>query len=372
MKTLVLSIHDIHTLVNRVGLHRLMDEMIDRLVAALQEYNRETHVIPARGGFHYCEPGLGLLEWMPSMKVGVHATIKIVGYHPTNPILRNLPTILSTISAFDVTTGHLRAIADATFLTALRTGAASAVASKIMAISHSRTVGLIGCGAQALTQLHALSRMFDIEHVFVYDVDPAVSLSFLDRASFLDLEIAAVQQEALPSLIGKADILCTATTVAIGEGPVIPDVETKPWLHINAVGSDFPGKIELPRSLLERSIVCPDFLDQAINEGECQQLGREEIGPTLAELVQHEEAYRFLQEKLTVFDSTGWALEDRVAMTMLMEYAAELRLGSFLQVEACSTDPRHPYEGLLDVNQASLYPNGVAREAPPIYGMTSE
>jgi ornithine cyclodeaminase/alanine dehydrogenase-like protein (mu-crystallin family) len=360
MKTLVLSVQDIHSLVHQVGLHRLMDEMIDRMTAALREYSQETTATPARGGFHYTEPAVGLLEWMPCLKMGSHATIKIVGYHPRNPDLRRLPTIVSTLSAYDSATGHLMAIVDATFTTALRTGAASAIASKILATPYVATVGLIGCGAQALTQLHALSRVFNIEHVFVYDLDPSVSASFLQRAAFLDLEIVAVPQEGLASFIAEADLLCTATTVTAGGGPVFADVETNPWLHINAVGSDFPGKTELPLSLLKRSVVCPDFPDQAIHEGECQQLAAAEIGPTLVELVQHGAQYAFLQEKMTVFDSTGWALEDQVAMTMVMEYAAALGLGTFLQIESCSPDPRNPYQGLATVGQETARLNGIS------------
>ncbi len=349
MKTLVLAIDDIRALVRKVGLHRLMDEMIERLTVTLRDEGPESHVIPPRGGFQYNKPDVGLLEWMPSMQMGSHATIKIVGYHPTNPLHRNLPTILSTVSVYDTVTGHLLGIADATFLTALRTGAASAVASKLLAAPESKTVGLIGGGAQALTQLHALTRIFDLEEVFVYDIDPDVSVNFLDRASFLHLEIAPIQKEALGTFIANSDIVCTTTSVAVGGGPVIPDTETRPWLHINAVGSDFRGKVELPVSLLKRSIVCPDFLEQAVNEGECQQLHHSELGPGLRELVQHAEQYGYLRQEITVFDSTGWALEDQIAMTLLLDYAAELRLGSHVQLESNSSDPRNPYQWLFDV-----------------------
>lgn len=348
MKTLVLTYKDIRTLIRTVGLHRIMDEMIKRLTVALRDTGPETHVVPARSGFHYHTPVEGLLEWMPSMQLGSHATIKIVGYHPGNPLRRNLPTILSTISVYDTVTGHLVGVADATFLTALRTGAASAIASKFLALPASKTVGLIGGGAQALTQLHALSRLFDLERAFVYDIDHAVGAKFVDRASFLDLHVAPIHTDELQTSIAGADIICTATSVAIGGAPVIPDTETRPWLHINAVGSDFHGKLELPVTLLKRSIVCPDFVEQAVNEGESQQLEHSELGPDLCRLVRCGERYRYLQQETTVFDSTGWALEDQVAMALLMDYAAELGLGSYMQLESDASDPRNPYQGLFD------------------------
>ena len=174
------------------------------------------------------------------MKTGGNATIKIVGYHPANPESRNLPTILSTISVYDTNSGHLIGLADGTFLTALRIGAASAIASRLMAAPQMETVGLIGCGAQALAQLHALSRVLEIKEVLVYDKDASVSQSFAKRASFMDAECFEIEVCELQRLVKSSDVICTSTTVGIGEGPVFENIETKPWTHINAVGSDFP------------------------------------------------------------------------------------------------------------------------------------
>ena len=100
---------------------------------------------------------------MPIYKKGAEVVIKVVGYHPKNPKNFNLPTILSSISSYDTKTGHLMGIADGVLLTALRTGAASAVASELLAKPESTTLGLIGCGAQSITQLHALSRYSNLK-----------------------------------------------------------------------------------------------------------------------------------------------------------------------------------------------------------------
>ncbi len=67
----------------------------------------------------------------------------------------------------------------------------------------------------------------------------------------------------------EADIICTATSADSGQGPIFEDLALQPWVHINAVGSDFRGKVELPLSLLKRSFVCPDLRIQAMQEGEC-------------------------------------------------------------------------------------------------------
>lgn len=359
MKTLVLSQNDVQAIVRQVGLNSLMDELIQTLQVAFEAYDPAQTAIPARWGFNYELPYPGLIEWMPVMNNNV-ITMKTVGYHPTNPSLRNLPTIVSTINAYDTLTGHWLSVADGNLLTALRTGAASALASKFLAYPNSHVVGIIGTGMQAVTQLHALSRIFNLEAALVYDVDPHISHSFRERASFLNLEIAVMDSASLDFLVKSADILCTCTSVEIGGGPVFADREHKPWLHVNAVGADFPGKFEVPLSFLKRSTVIPDFLDQAIKEGECQRLTPAEIGPLLVEVVKHPNQHANLQATTTVFDSTGWALEDMVVLELFTRYAREFGLGQELQIESIAADPRDPYAFLrTDLAQSQLSYTGM-------------
>jgi ornithine cyclodeaminase/alanine dehydrogenase-like protein (mu-crystallin family) len=354
MNTKILSAIDIYHIVQFVGVNRLMDVMIERLTEALESYNPQQTIIPVRSGFSYTEPQPGLIEWMPVMQHSDQIAIKVVGYHPRNPQSFHLPTIISTISVYDPLKGQLKALADATFITALRTGAASAVASKYLASSRSSVVGIIGAGAQAVTQLHALSRIFPIQKVFVYDILPGITQSFIKRTALMDLDIIPMESNDLDQLVASVDILCTCTSVEAGEGPVFQDTNVKPWLHINAVGADFPGKFEVPYSVLHRSAVCPDFRDQAIAEGECQQLdahhAAEEIGPELFELVQNSSQYTSLRETNTVFDSTGWALEDQIAINMMLDYAEILEVGTLLEIEQLQGDPQNPYE-LIDLAQ---------------------
>lgn len=353
MDTTVLSAPDIGLLVQKVGLDTLMDELIGRLASALEQYDGKVCLTPPRDGFQYKdERHMGLVEWMPAMLAGEKVTVKIVGYHPHNPDRWQLPTILSTVSVFDVNTGHLMGLADATFLTALRTGAASALASRALARTNSSTLGLIGCGAQACTQLHAISRLFDLERVLIHDVDEATTRSFAARVARLGLR-AEIRPADLESLVGGSDILCTATSVDVGMGPVFPDRGLPSWLHINAIGADFPGKVEVPRSVLERAFVCPDFLEQALKEGECQQLCREDIDATLVDVMKHPARYAAQREALTVFDSTGWALEDQVAMETLLDFAGDLGLGERVRLESISADPKDPYGFFSDEDAMS-------------------
>lgn len=342
MKTIIITAEDIARMVEAVGLDRLMDEMIARLAEAGRNFDATQTIVRARDGFQYTEPYVGLIEWMPVMRVGQHSTIKTVGYHPANPEHSRLPTILSTISTYDTATGHLTGLADGTFVTALRTAAASAVASRILAKPESGTLGLVGCGAQAVAHVHALLRCFPIDQLLVADIDPSAVASLPGRISRFASDIA-VREAPVDLLLQSADIVCTSTTIGVGEGPLFADLDTRPWLHINAIGADFHGKTELPIELLKRSLVCPDFEGQATAEGECQQLDAADIGPDLVGLLKNEANFAEARERVTVFDSTGYALEDQVAMEMLMDLAEQHGLGSHVQLEAISADPLDPY-----------------------------
>lgn len=346
MKTILLSHLDLIQIVRRVGLDALMDELIEKLERALVDFDPADLVIPVRDGFHYDAPAPGLIEWMPLMKRGEVVLMKIVGYHPDSPDTQQLPTILSTFGLFDTVTGNLLAVADGTFMTALRTGAASAVASRLLARPTSTTLGIIGCGAQAVTQYHAISRCFDLRQVVFHDTDAAAMASLPSRIADLSAQDIELRAASPTEIVALSDILCTATSIEAGSGPVFEDCPSRPWIHVNGVGSDVPGKTELPPALLKRSLVCPDFPAQARNEGECQQLSADEIGPELCEIARSPHEFAPWQQKSTVFDSTGWALEDHVVMQLVLDHAKRLALGTEVQMAGLGSDPRDPYEFL--------------------------
>ena len=347
MNTLVLDETALQQLVLRIGVDVLMDNLIDRTAKAFADYDPSATVIPQRTGFHYQSP-TGLVEWMPLHECGESVLMKVVGYHPINPIRSGLPTIVSTMSSYDTQTGHLSAIVDATFLTALRTGAASCAASQWLARPDSEVLGLVGCGAQAVTQLHALSRRFPIREVLLHDIDASAASSLRGRLSGIVDESVVFREVSCQELATKSDIICTATSVEIGEGPVMELEQFQPHLHINAIGSDLPGKTELPREFLENSFVCPDFIPQARVEGECQQLPNDRDMVSISEVAKSSDQYDWATKQATVFDSTGWALEDWVAMKWVIEKAKEFGIGTYIAIESLSGDPRNPYQFLTD------------------------
>lgn len=353
MKTRLFAREDISRMVAAVGFDRLMDDTINGLTEACNVFDSEAHSIPVRSGFSYDDQySKGLVEWMPVIRYGDRVVIKLVGYHPDNPKKFRLPTVLSTVITFDTRTGHTTSIIDGTFLTSLRTGAASAVASTVLAKPDSCVLGLIGAGAQAVTQLHALSRRFELGEVRIFDTDVSACTTFADRAACAGV---ALPIEVLPmqDVLSGADIVCTSTSVDVGCGPLFDDQALIRGAHVNAVGSDFPGKIELPLALLERCLVCPDFRAQAMAEGECQQLAEDDIGPELTELVKQHDKYTTYRGQTTVFDSTGWALEDLVMADILTALGDEVGVGRSIELECVGQDPRNPY-GFIASQSAGL------------------
>ncbi|KUO06135.1 hypothetical protein AQJ67_04910 [Streptomyces caeruleatus] len=135
-----------------------MDLTTDRLRTRFALAGESDARSPARGGFQRGPGSTGVMEWMPHHQPGRAVTIKIVSYTPSNPDGHGLPTIGATPGRFDDLTGRLPARADGGLLTAIRTGAASAVAGRLLADPASRVLGIVGAGARAVPQAQVLSR----------------------------------------------------------------------------------------------------------------------------------------------------------------------------------------------------------------------
>ncbi len=346
MNTLIIAPNDIREIVTHIGLDTLMDRMIQRLEEALLS-SSPCFDVPQRAGFKH--DAQGLLEWMPVMATAQSATVKIVSYNPRQPSV-GLPTIVAYAARFNPSTGQMRCLMDATFLTALRTGAASAVASRVLARTDSSILAVIGAGAQAVSQIHALARLFPLQQVRAYDTNPLVASTLAQRLKPVTPDLNVVACANAQDAVANADIVCTATSVELNAPPVITADGLHSHVHINAVGSDFPGKCELPLGLLKHAFVAVDHKPQAKVEGECQQLAEHDIGPDFFQLVQGSSQYDAYRDRVTVFDSTGFAMEDHIALDLLMEIAAELNLGQEQEIAAVSQQVESPYAFLYETN----------------------
>jgi len=344
--TRILTDECIAGIVREVGLDAIMDEVIGCLADSFAEHEPDVVQTIARSGFRYIKPDLGLIEWMPAMVAGSKVAIKTVGYHPSNPVERNAPSVLAATALYDTADGRLLALCDASLLTAIRTGAASAVVTDVLAVDGPITLGMIGCGAQAVTQIHAVSRVRPIERVLAYDADDLVAATLGTRLAGAGLDIPLHIVDGAARVVADADVLCTATSVDPEAGPVFRDGPHRPGVHVNAVGADLPGKFELPRELLDRSVIVPDHREQCLAEGESQRLDSVAIGPDMCEVVRHRDRFVELRDRPTVFDSTGWALEDLVAADVALAHAERLGRGLSIDLQPHPRDPYNPYESL--------------------------
>jgi alanine dehydrogenase len=277
----------------------------------------------------------GDLRTMPAYLEGLDlAGVKIVNVHPGNPAI-GLPTVMALFVLNSPQTGAPISIMGATYLTSIRTGAAGGIAAKYLARPESKVVGMVGAGTQARTQLLALNRIFKIEQVIVSDRSMEGALAFEKEArAILDCEyhLTADPREAC-----DCDILVTTTPSRF---PVVKDAWIKPGTHINAIGADAKGKQELESSLTKRAKVIVDDMAQAVHSGEVNVpisegiLKPDEIYAQIGEVLVGKAPGRTSSDEITIFDSTGLAIQDVATANIVYKNALEAARGirlKFLQ-----------------------------------------
>ncbi len=245
--------------------------------------------------------------YLPTLAI---AGVKNVTVHPGN---RELPAVMATITLVDPETGFPLAVMDGTYLTRLRTGAAGALAASHIAREDARVAGFVGAGRQADTQLDGLMITRPaIRTVLAYDLDADRSSRFCQRCRER-YGIEAASTGSIEEVARACDILTTTTPA---RRPIVRDEWIRPGTHINAIGADAPGKQELDPALLKRARIVVDNWEQASHSGEINVpvsqglLTRQDIACDIGELVTGKKPGRRGPLDVTVFDSTGLAVQD--------------------------------------------------------------
>jgi ornithine cyclodeaminase/alanine dehydrogenase-like protein (mu-crystallin family) len=251
---------------------------------------------------------------MPALGGG-HALLKWVTSYPGNPA-RGLPTVTGLVLLSDVSDGRLVAVLDAGAVTALRTGAAAVLAAETLGRPGSAAVVGVGVNGRAAARTF-VSRG---QEVLVWDVDPARARAAADE---LGARLAASREEAL-----AADRLVTVTP---GNEMLLPEGSLRPGQHVSLMGADGPGKAEIAVAELARARVFCDDWEQASHGGElaaavaADRLSREDI-TTLGAVLAGEAPGRESDSDVTVFDSTGLAIQDLAIALAAIEQADGLDL----------------------------------------------
>jgi len=250
------------------------------------------------------------------------AAVKWVNVHTDNPADHDLPTVLGTVIYSDPETAFPLALLDGTTITRKRTGAAAAVATDHLAVDDARSMGIVGAGVQSYTQLEAVSRVRPIEEVVIADRNDERVREFVehfsDRFDVRGGSIAAAAQ---------CDVLSTVTPV---REPIVHAVGAD--THVNAIGADAAGKHEIADEVLLNATIVIDDYEQCTHSGEINVpwsegvLDDDDIHAELGEIVVGEKSGR-TGGGVTVFDSTGLAIQDVAASHVVYEYATEHDLG---------------------------------------------
>lgn len=306
-----------------------MDEVINVVEEAFKEKGFGRVQMPPKP-YLFFEKYNGDLRVMPSYleKFDVSA-VKIVNSHPENP-KQGFPTVMATIILINPKTGVPLAIMDGTWITAMRTGAASGVATKYLARKNSRRLGLVGAGAQAYTQLMAMSRVLKLEEVKVWSLGEENAKAFVERVKgeYSNVDFLAVK--TVKEAVENCDVVVTSTP---SRKPLVMVDWVGAGTHINAIGADAPGKQELDPKILKKAKIVLDDWEQGCHGGGVNVplaegiISREDIYGEIGEVVTGKKAGRTSDDEITVFVSTGLAIQDAVTANLAYKKALKKGLG---------------------------------------------
>ncbi|SDE94557.1 ornithine cyclodeaminase family protein [Halorientalis regularis] len=305
--------------------------VVDAVEAAFAAYARGDAQMPAKsyidlpqydGDFRSMPAYLEADDWDG-------AGIKWVNSHPSNPEDHGLPTVMGTMIYSDPETAVPLAIIDGTTLTRKRTGAAAAVATDHLAVADATSLGLVGAGVQARAQLDAIATVRDIETVVVADKDPdAVDAFRAETGDEFEVHGGSIADAV------DCDVVSTTTPV---RDPIVPREAVGDHTHINAMGADAEGKHELDDAILLDAKLVIDDHAQCTHSGEINvpyaagTLGDEDIHAELGAVVIGEASGR-TDDGITVFDSTGLAIQDVASAHVVYEYAREHGVGESMEL----------------------------------------
>lgn len=315
-----------------------MQEAIEVVEGAYAEYSCGNVEMPLRTAFTV--DGRGTAFFMPAyLREKRQIGLKVVSAFPGNPAL-GLPTVTAVVLVVDAETGQVKAIMDGSYLTALRTGAASGVATKYLARGDSEVLGIIGTGRQAPTQVEGVCAVRNIKHVLAYDVSAERLDAFIRRmapalaASGITLEKTKSADEA----VMESDVVVTATT---SKTPVFSASSVREGLHINGIGSYTRHMQEIAEDVLRRAAkIVVDSREAAIAEAgdfivplETGRLTAGSINGEIGEVVSGRKPGRERPDEITVFKAVGIAVLDVAVAWAVVEKASCLGLGTEISLE---------------------------------------
>jgi alanine dehydrogenase len=281
----------------------------------------------------------GDLRTMPSYVEDMDVSaVKIVNVHPDNAKNFGMRTVMAVLVLVNPHTGAPLAFMDATHITDMRTGGASAIASKYLARPNPRILGIIGSGNQARTQMLALITQFGhFDEVRLYDMFPekskALAREFRRHYKEQVGKIKAVQNAK--DCVVDSDIVVTVTSA---RAPVVLDEWVKDGTHFNCMGADAPGKQEMDPKILKRARLVIDDWEQASHSGEINvplakgEMTKDDVDAEIGHIVAGLKPGRESDQQITVFCSTGLAIQDCLTAKIAYDAAIVQKVGRSVQI----------------------------------------
>ena len=310
-----------------------MKSCIEAMEEALELLENGDAVMPLRQ-MMALPGGKNIMGLMPSCLGGIGALgVKVITIFPDNHGTE-YDSHQGVVLLFDAENGRLQAIVDGTAVTAIRTAAASGVATRHLSRPDARSLAIIGSGTQAGSHLEAMLAVRDIEEIRVFSPTRPNAEAFAARASQTfgrTVEVAATARAAVEG----ADIVCTVTA---SHSPVVMGDWLAPGAHVNAVGAYQPHTRELDTAAVARSRFYVDRLESAVNEaGEFiipkneGAIGRDHIIGEIGALISGKIPGRRSPHDITVFKSLGIAVEDLAAAHHILTRARKEKIGTFVE-----------------------------------------
>lgn len=290
--------------------------LVDAVASGLAAYTRGDAIVPPVGLLHFEDPPGDVHIKYGYIEGGATYVVKIASGFYDNPT-RGLPTSDGVMLVYDRNTGSLEAILmDGGYLTELRTGAAGAVAARLLAPSNVERVGIVGAGVQGRFQLRLLAHGVAFDDVVVW----SRSTDRLD-AYRRDMQAEGFNVATTTDLTEVTDTCNLIVSATPAREPIISEV--RPGTHVTALGSDNLGKQELDaRLLLDADVVAADSRSQAVHHGECAFAVVAGLDPAdiieLGALVDGSSQGRTSDDQTTVADLTGVAVEDLIAAELAL------------------------------------------------------
>lgn len=324
------SVDHMMKLVHHIGITQVMQDLaayIEQDFARWPLFDKTPRI-----GSH---SAVGVIELMPTSDGELYG-FKYVNGHP-----KNMKEGLQTVTAFgllaNVDSGYPVLLSEMTLLTALRTAAMSAVATKHLARPDSRTMAMIGNGAQSEFQCLALHAVCGISDFRLYDIDPAATAKAMKNLDGMGLNLTACT--SIEQVIEGADVITTATADKNYQ-TILTDNLVGAGVHINAIGGDCPGKTELHRDIVARSSVFVEYPPQTRIEGEIQQMPPDHPVTELWQVITGAVSGRASASEVTLFDGVGFAIEDFSALRYVLTKIKDTPYYVDLDFVADPDDPR--------------------------------